>query len=292
MRIGKKMKAAAVAVFALLLAGCSCAGKNVYFSTGLSKNEVFKINGSPCKLSESMLFLTSEKNLYENSYGSEIWTKDIAGMTFEEYVKNNVKSDLAEMKTMTLLAREKKIKLTEEELQKTRQIAETYYNGLSPAEIEYMNVKQDTVEDVYQQYYLAKKVYNELTREVNPEISDADAKIIKVQGIYAKTYVINHEGQRIEYTDEEKGRVRSDMEELLQEIPIMTEVKAALISKEGKAGRLYELLLCYERAEWNEIKIIADELGLQTNQMAQIYMECVEEVNDIWDNVVGVKEEE
>ncbi len=218
MRIGKKMKAAAVAVFALLLAGCSCAGKNVYFSTGLSKNEVFKINGSPCKLSESMLFLTSEKNLYENSYGSEIWTKDIAGMTFEEYVKNNVKSDLAEMKTMTLLAREKKIKLTEEELQKTRQSAETYYNGLSPAEIEYMNVKQDTVEDVYQQYYLAKKVYNELTREVNPEISDADAKIIKVQGIYAKTYVINHEGQRIEYTDEEKGRVRSDMEELLQEI--------------------------------------------------------------------------
>ena len=119
---------------------------------------------------------------------------------------------------MTLLAREKKIKLTEEELQKTRQIAKTYYNGLSPAEIEYMNVKQDTVEDVYQQYYLAKKVYNELTREVNPEISDADAKIIKVQGIYAKTYVINHEGQRIEYTDEEKGRVRSDMEELLQEI--------------------------------------------------------------------------
>lgn len=218
MRIGKKMKAAAVVVFALLLAGCSCAGKNVYFSTGLSKNEVFKINGSPCKLSESMLFLTSEKNLYENSYGSEIWTKDIAGMTFEEYVKNNVKSDLAEMKTMTLLAREKKIKLTEEELQKTRQIAKTYYNGLSPAEIEYMNVKQDTVEDVYQQYYLAKKVYNELTREVNPEISDADAKIIKVQGIYAKTYVINHEGQRIEYTDEEKGRVRSDMEELLQEI--------------------------------------------------------------------------
>lgn len=84
--------------------------------------------------------------------------------------------------------------------------------------------------------------------------------------------------------------IDAPMEELLQEIPIMNEVKAALISKEGKAGRLYELLLCYERAEWNEIKIIADELGLQTNQMAQIYMECVEEVNDIWDNVVGNKE--
>lgn len=212
------MKAVAVAALALFLAGCSCAGKNVYFSTGLSKNEVFKINGSSCKLSESMLFLTTEKNLYESSYGNEIWTKDIAGMTFEDYVKNNVKSELAEMKTMTLLAKEKKIKLTEEEQQKTKQMAESYYNGLSQREIEYMDIKQDTVEDVYQQYFLAKKVYNELTKEVNPEISDADAKIIKVQSIYAKTYVINHEGQRIEYTEEEKSRVKSDMEDLIQEI--------------------------------------------------------------------------
>ncbi|MCI8669107.1 MAG: hypothetical protein HFI34_06245 [Lachnospiraceae bacterium] len=218
MRIGKKIKAVAVATLALLLAGCSCAGKNVYFSTGLSKNEVFKINGSPCKLSESMLFLTTEKNLYENSYGNEIWKKNIADMTFEEYVKNNVKSELAEMKTMTLLAKEKKIKLTEDEQQKTRQIAEKYYNGLSQREIEYMDIKQDTVEDVYHQYFLAKKVYSELTKEVNPEISDADAKIIKVQSIYAKTYVINHEGQRIEYTEEEKVRVKSDMEDLMEEI--------------------------------------------------------------------------
>lgn len=84
--------------------------------------------------------------------------------------------------------------------------------------------------------------------------------------------------------------IDAPMEEILQDIPIVDEVKAALISKEGLAGRLYELLLHYERAEWSEIKIIAEELGLHTNEMAQIYMECVEEVNDIWDNVVGSKE--
>ena len=67
----------------------------------------------------------------------------------------------------------------------------------------------------------------------------------------------------------------------------MEEVKNALISHEGEAGRLYDLILCYERAEWSEIKVISEELGLHTNEMAQIYMECVEEVNDIWENVVG-----
>ena len=84
--------------------------------------------------------------------------------------------------------------------------------------------------------------------------------------------------------------IDAPMEEILLDIPIVEEVKAALVSKEGPAGRLYELILSYKRAEWTEIKVIAEELGLHTNEMAQIYMECVEEVNDIWDNVVGSKE--
>lgn len=84
--------------------------------------------------------------------------------------------------------------------------------------------------------------------------------------------------------------IDAPMEELLEDIPIVDEVKEALISQKGLAGRLYELLLFYERAEWSEIKVIAEELGLRTNEMAQIYMECVEEVNDIWDNVVGSRE--
>ena len=79
--------------------------------------------------------------------------------------------------------------------------------------------------------------------------------------------------------------------EILYEIPILEEVKDALIRKEGKAGRLYELVLSYEKADWGVIKEISEELGLKTNEMAQIYMECVEEVNNIWDNVVGMNEE-
>lgn len=84
--------------------------------------------------------------------------------------------------------------------------------------------------------------------------------------------------------------IDAPLEEILAEIPIVDAVKSALISHEGKAGRLYELILSYERAEWSEIKVIADELGIKTSDLAQIYMECVEEVNDIWENVVGIRE--
>lgn len=82
--------------------------------------------------------------------------------------------------------------------------------------------------------------------------------------------------------------IDASIEDILFEIPIIEEVKNALISKEGPAGRLYELILCYENAQWAEIQTIADELGIKTNEMAQIYMDSVEEVNNIWDNVVGM----
>ena len=85
--------------------------------------------------------------------------------------------------------------------------------------------------------------------------------------------------------------IDAPLAEILYEIPILEEVKDALIRKEGKAGRLYELVLSYEKADWSVIKEISEELGLKTNEMAQIYMECVEEVNNIWDNVVGMSEE-
>ncbi len=80
--------------------------------------------------------------------------------------------------------------------------------------------------------------------------------------------------------------------DILYEIPIIDAIKDALISREGEAGRLFELILCYENANWSEIKVIAEELGLKTNEMAQIYMDSVEEGNNIWDNVVGMSENE
>ena len=81
--------------------------------------------------------------------------------------------------------------------------------------------------------------------------------------------------------------IDAPMEEILNDIPVADEVKQALTTGEGEAGKLYQLVLCYERADWTEIKKLSEELELQTNLMAQIYMECVQEVNEIWENVVS-----
>lgn len=218
MRYNKIKSMVFIFVISLTLTGCSCAGKSVYFSTGLSKEDVFKIEGSKCKLSEVMLMLTTEKNLYEKSYGSEIWDKSIDGITFEDYVKNSVKAQMANIKTLSLLAKEEKIDLTVEEQDKVSNAAKKYISMLDNKEKDYMNLTQENVEKVYSEYFLAKKVYSELTKDVNPEVSDAQAKVIKVQSLYKKTYVIDNNGKRVEYTSEERAKVKKNMDELLYQI--------------------------------------------------------------------------
>lgn len=79
--------------------------------------------------------------------------------------------------------------------------------------------------------------------------------------------------------------VDATLEEILQEIPISDVVKDAMIKHEGRAGQLFDLVLAYERADWKGTKALAGELELETNILAQAYIDCVEEVNSIWESL-------
>ena len=60
-------------------------------------------------------------------------------------------------------------------------------------------------------------------------------------------------------------------------------VKEALIQHEGLGGKLFQLILDYEHADWRKLKAHTAELNIRTNMIAQLYMDCVEEVNGIWE---------
>lgn len=82
------------------------------------------------------------------------------------------------------------------------------------------------------------------------------------------------------------------LEDALAELTVADEVKEALISHEGRCGLLYDLVLCYEKADWKNITRLADELGIPRNEISQIYFECMETVNGIWNNLMVPNEPE
>ena len=80
--------------------------------------------------------------------------------------------------------------------------------------------------------------------------------------------------------------VEAPLAELLEEIPVADEIKAALLEGTGPAGAVQNLVVAYEKAGWKASKTYADQLGISSAGLAQIYVDCAEEVNAIWHSLM------
>lgn len=193
----------------LLVFFCGCGDKDaattkIVLTTGFSKDEVFRIENKSCKLSEIMIYLTTTQNQYEEVYGEEIWQASLGDVTLEENIKEMVLAKIAQIKTLNLLAEQNGVVLDESEKEKVSQAAEDYFGSLNETEVELLGATLEVVEQLYAEYALAEKVYATIIQDINPEISDDEARTITVQHILIKTYTLDGRGERVDYTEAAK----------------------------------------------------------------------------------------
>ncbi len=217
MRTSRKIKTTAViAVMAAAVIMASCAKKEgpeqqIVLTTGFEDNEVFFVGTEKCFLPEINVYMRTSQSQYENVFGNEIWNRKIGNETLEKRLKDMALSRLARIKTMKLLAAERGIELSEQEVQKCSEAAEKYMQSLSPADIALLSADGDLILNMYSEYALADKVFREVTADVNPEISDDEARIITVKQIMIKNSEIDPNGNRIPYSEgmKEEALVRA-----------------------------------------------------------------------------------
>lgn len=149
----------------------------------LSDTEVFRIGDNICTLPELKVYLTTAQKQYENILGVDMWERDFGGVTLESYLKETILGQIAQIKTMTLLAEEYNITLDEQEEKKVLEAADKYFSSLNEKEISYMEITEEEVATLYREYALANKVYQEITKDVDTEVSDDEARKITVQQI-------------------------------------------------------------------------------------------------------------
>ena len=164
------------------LAGC---GKNtkVVLTAGLKKNEVFRISSASCVLPEVMVYLTNMQNQYESVYGSQIWNASDGQLSLEQEEREQVLTQLARIKVLNLLAQKKEVTLDDKEKERAAAAGREYFPSLNSAEVTALNVTQDLITKMYEEYALAEKVYQTIVENVNPEVSDDEARTITVDMI-------------------------------------------------------------------------------------------------------------
>lgn len=187
-----------------LLAGCGKA--QVVLTTGFNKDEVFIVGSESCSLPELMIYITNIQKTYENVFGEEIRNVTSDGVTFEESVKNTALAQLAQIKTMYLMAEDRGLSLDSATLNSVREAAMEYYSSLSEAEIEQFGITEELVENMYYEMTMAQVAYDEIIKDISPEISDDEARFVKVRIIYMRTAYKNGDSL-IPYMDSDYERV-------------------------------------------------------------------------------------
>lgn len=202
----------------LLLPAYGCgkeeAKARLVLTTGFDSDEIFQIETMSCTMPEVMVYLTNTQEQYEKVYGEEIWETNLNGVTLEESVKDTALAELAQIKTMNLLAQRRGVDLDEAEKKLAKAAAEKYYGSLNETEREKMQVTEEVIENLYAEFALAGKVYEYIIKDIYPEISDDEARTITVLDILIKTYTVDGSGRRTAYEEEAKEEAREHAEEI------------------------------------------------------------------------------
>ncbi|MCR5650313.1 MAG: peptidylprolyl isomerase [Lachnospiraceae bacterium] len=197
-----------VMLAALCLAGCGRGAKKeeqeIVLTTGFEENEIFFIGTERCTVPELNVYVRTSQGQYEGVFGEEIWDRDIGTETLEQYLKRMALYRLARIKAMKLLAETQGISLDESESDKCLKAAKEYFASLSEADKNLLGADEELINRMYSEFALADKVYKSITDDVNPEISDDEARTITVKQILIKTFYRDVSGNRIDYNEKQK----------------------------------------------------------------------------------------
>ena len=168
----------------LLVSGCSIGGKEVVVSEAMTNHQLFKIGTTTCSLKEAKVYLVNYQNIYGTAYGLNLWEHDFGDDSLKDYVKNITMQELTQVISMDQLAKSRELELSEEEKNRMAQAAEEYFASLTEEEKDYMGVSESDIQDYYEHYALAQKLYTSLTGAVNEEVSDDEARVMELMQIY------------------------------------------------------------------------------------------------------------
>lgn len=236
----KKINISIILIVTLLITGFSLAGckGKVYLTTGLNKDELLKVSGQAVPMSLGKLILAVEKNSYQEGMKSDIWKTTVDGETLEKRLKDTVINQLSELKTMSMLADYKDITLTATEKEKIQDAANEFYKSLTDEEIKSIGITKEDIYTLYEYFTLSEKLYELTTSSVDVEISDEEARVIKVQYCYVRNFYLDENNVEHKLDADGLNAARAKIDEAYSKI--INGDDFSLISKEYSDDTIYE----------------------------------------------------
>lgn len=170
--------------------------KSIYISTGFGENVVAKVDGQDILASEVLVLLADAKIEYEEMFGQDIWNEKMGEQTFDEYVMQMIRARIVRQKCMNVLAKSRGIVLSSTEEQNVEKAASEYMEQLPKNQAKALGATKQLLKQMYTEAIIAKRIFEDMTLEVNTEVSEDEARVISIQ--YIRTTDLSKANQAIE----------------------------------------------------------------------------------------------
>lgn len=157
-----------------------------------------------------------EESYYMSYYGEDMWNIQYSDdETYQDAMKSNIMETIQELYVIRQHADELEISISEEELEAIEAVADEFMAANTNEEYnELGSVTRENVIEVLSLYTLQSKAQPIIVEDVDTDTSEEDTIQKRMTLVnYGFSYT-NEEGETLEYTDEEKSQMYSNLENL------------------------------------------------------------------------------
>ena len=203
-----------------MLTGCG-GDKDIAGNVKLENGEiqenslVIAVGDIGVKYNEVLGYCYLLKEQYEDSVGSEIWDYQLEeGKTIGDEAKEEVINMITQLKIIGATAEDEEVSLTNDEKDEALRKAEELLSNASDEDKEKYHLSVQGMSEIYEENALANKMFYIATDDADTEVSDEEARQIKLEFFEIITKGTTKSGTVVELDAEEKSAARERANDL------------------------------------------------------------------------------
>lgn len=248
-----------------VMSGCgNSGGKGEKTSNG--NKVLFSYDGTDVTLKKAWIYGKMTAAQYESYYtsyfGENFWTMDMGtddegnATTFEDYVKEQVVTQIKQVIVLNNKAEEVECSLTDEDKEQCAEYAKAFAEDESgKAILAECGATEEDMQEIYEENALASKVQEYMIKDTDTNVSDDEARKTTISRVVFATTKTDDDGNTVDMTDDEKAQVlataQAAQEELkagksiadIAEAQEYTNIDETFAAGESEEGEAFEKML-------------------------------------------------
>ena len=248
-----------------VMSGCgNSGGKGEKTSNG--NKVLFSYDGTDVTLKKAWIYGKMTAAQYESYYtsyfGENFGTMDMGtddegnATTFEDYVKEQVVTQIKQVIVLNNKAEEVECSLTDEDKEQCAEYAKAFAEDESgKAILAECGATEEDMQEIYEENALASKVQEYMIKDTDTNVSDDEARKTTISRVVFATTKTDDDGNTVDMTDDEKAQVlataQAAQEELkagksiadIAEAQEYTNIDETFAAGESEEGEAFEKML-------------------------------------------------